>query len=208
VLLDECIDWRLGRELASREVKTARQMGWTTLKNGELLVLASAQFDVFVTVDRNLSFQQDIVSLLYCRRCVPGENQPTRRSQAPLAESPLGHRGHSAGHGEIYRPALEQMALNLRCPFVTPAKGSRACPWLEQGDERRSAYPSKWSKPALARHIDDLVLRSHQYRGSPELTARRKGPLRWTADIRAAGLEQRHEPVDRVSYRAAGIVHR
>jgi hypothetical protein len=62
VLLDECIDWRLGRELASHGVKTARQMGWTTLKNGELLALASAQFDVFVIVDRNLSFQQDIVS--------------------------------------------------------------------------------------------------------------------------------------------------
>jgi hypothetical protein len=62
VLLDECIDWRLGRELASHEVKTTRQMGWTTLKNGELLALASSQFDVFVTVDRNLFFQQDIVS--------------------------------------------------------------------------------------------------------------------------------------------------
>jgi hypothetical protein len=62
VLLDECVDWRLGRELASHEVKTARQMGWTALKNGELLGLASARFDVFVTVDRNLSFQQDIVS--------------------------------------------------------------------------------------------------------------------------------------------------
>jgi hypothetical protein len=62
VLLDECVDWRLGRELGVHAVKTARQMGWTTLKNGELLALASAQFDVFVTVDRNLSFQQDIVS--------------------------------------------------------------------------------------------------------------------------------------------------
>jgi hypothetical protein len=62
VLLDECVDWRLGRELASHEVRTARQMGWTTLKNGELLALASAQFDAFVTVDRNVSFQQDIVS--------------------------------------------------------------------------------------------------------------------------------------------------
>ena len=62
LLLDECVDWRLGRELAPHEVKTARQMGWTTLKNGELLALASAQFDVFVTVDRNLSFQQDVVS--------------------------------------------------------------------------------------------------------------------------------------------------
>ena len=62
VLLDECVDWRLGRELAPHEVKTARQMGWTTLRNGELLALASVEFDVFVTVDRNLSFQQDIVS--------------------------------------------------------------------------------------------------------------------------------------------------
>jgi hypothetical protein len=62
VLLDECVDWRPGRELASHEVKTARQMGWTALKNGELLGLASARFDLFVTVDRNLSFQQDIVS--------------------------------------------------------------------------------------------------------------------------------------------------
>jgi hypothetical protein len=62
VLLDECVDWRLGRGLVSYEVKTTRQMGWTTLKNGELLALASTRFDVFVIVDRNLSFQQDIVS--------------------------------------------------------------------------------------------------------------------------------------------------
>jgi len=62
VLLDECVDWRLSRELVSHEVKTARQMGWTAVRNGELLALASTHFDVFVTVDRNLSFQQDIVS--------------------------------------------------------------------------------------------------------------------------------------------------
>lgn len=38
-------------------------MGWSTVKNGELLVLASASFDVFVTVDRNLSFQQNLANL-------------------------------------------------------------------------------------------------------------------------------------------------
>lgn len=62
VLLDECVDWRLARDIASHDVKTARQMGWTTIKNGELLALAGGQFDVFVTVDRNLSFQQNLVS--------------------------------------------------------------------------------------------------------------------------------------------------
>ncbi len=62
VLLDECVDWRLARDIIGHDVKTARQMGWTTIKNGELLALASERFDVFVTVDRNLSFQQNLSS--------------------------------------------------------------------------------------------------------------------------------------------------
>jgi predicted nuclease of predicted toxin-antitoxin system len=63
IFLDECIDWRLSRDLAAHDVKTARQMGWTAIKNGELLALVSAQFDVFVTVDRNLAFQQNVGAL-------------------------------------------------------------------------------------------------------------------------------------------------
>jgi hypothetical protein len=59
VLLDECVDWHLARALMDHEVKTARQMGWTGLKNGELLSLASRHFDAFVTVERNLAFQQE-----------------------------------------------------------------------------------------------------------------------------------------------------
>ena len=60
VFLDECIDWRLARSITGHETKTARQMGWSTIKNGELLALAANEFDVFVTVDRNLSFQQNL----------------------------------------------------------------------------------------------------------------------------------------------------
>ncbi len=63
IFLDECVDWRLSRDLVGHEVKTARQMGWTAIKNGELLTLASQQFDVFVTVDRNLSFQQSLTNV-------------------------------------------------------------------------------------------------------------------------------------------------
>jgi len=63
ILLDECVDWRLSRDLVGNEVKTAKQMGWTAIKNGELLALASQQFDAFVTVDRNLSFQQNLTSV-------------------------------------------------------------------------------------------------------------------------------------------------
>jgi hypothetical protein len=53
---------RLARHILGHEVKAARQMGWATIKSGELLALASQSFDVFVTVDRNLSFQQNIAS--------------------------------------------------------------------------------------------------------------------------------------------------
>ena len=63
VLLDECVDWRLLRDLTGHDVKTARQMGWAEVKNGKLLRLAADHFDVFVTVDRNLSFQNKVIDL-------------------------------------------------------------------------------------------------------------------------------------------------
>jgi hypothetical protein len=61
--LDECVDWRLARDIVGHEVKTAQNMGWVTIKNGELLTLASQHFDAFLTVDRNLAFQQNLASL-------------------------------------------------------------------------------------------------------------------------------------------------
>lgn len=60
ILLDECIDWRLGRDLDGHEVKTAQQMGWATIENGALLRQAENHFDAFVTIDRNLAFQQNV----------------------------------------------------------------------------------------------------------------------------------------------------
>ncbi|MEH2142307.1 DUF5615 family PIN-like protein [Nostoc sp.] len=60
LLLDECIDRKLAREFPGYEVKTVPQMGWAGVKNGQLLALAEVEFDVFITVDRNLSFQQNL----------------------------------------------------------------------------------------------------------------------------------------------------
>lgn len=60
ILLDECIDRRLAKDIAGHEVKTVPQMGWAATKDGELLALAEKDFEVFVTVDRNLSFQQHL----------------------------------------------------------------------------------------------------------------------------------------------------
>ncbi len=60
LLFDECIDRKFTREFVDYEVKTVPQMGWAGVKNGQLLALAEAEFDVFITVDRNLSFQQNL----------------------------------------------------------------------------------------------------------------------------------------------------
>lgn len=61
LLLDECVPRRLRRELSEHEVRTVPEMGWAAKENGELLQLASnLLFDVFITVDQRLSYQQDV----------------------------------------------------------------------------------------------------------------------------------------------------
>ncbi|MBI1748640.1 MAG: DUF5615 family PIN-like protein [Acidobacteria bacterium] len=60
LLLDECVDRRLARELRGHDVRTVPMMGWAGIKNSDLLRLAEREFDVFITVDRNLSFQQNL----------------------------------------------------------------------------------------------------------------------------------------------------
>ncbi|WP_414578258.1 DUF5615 family PIN-like protein [Anabaena sp. CCY 9402-a] len=61
LLVDECIDRKFTREFVGYEVKTVFQMGWAGVKNGQLLTFAQAEFDIFITVDRNLSFQQNLL---------------------------------------------------------------------------------------------------------------------------------------------------
>lgn len=63
VLIDECLDWRLARGLPEHEVTSVPRMGWAGIKNGRLLALAEQEFDVFITGDRNLSFQQNTTNL-------------------------------------------------------------------------------------------------------------------------------------------------
>jgi predicted nuclease of predicted toxin-antitoxin system len=58
VLLDECVHSRVGRALASSDVRTVPEVGWRGVKNGELLRLAATEYDVFITSDKNLQYQQ------------------------------------------------------------------------------------------------------------------------------------------------------
>ncbi len=60
VLLDECVPRKLRRELTEHEVVTVTEHGWSGIKNGKLLALAETEFDVFITVDQNLKYQQNL----------------------------------------------------------------------------------------------------------------------------------------------------
>jgi len=63
VLLDECVPRKLRRELPGHDVKTVAEMGWSGTKNNALLRLAAAQFDVLLTVDQGIPYQQNLPGL-------------------------------------------------------------------------------------------------------------------------------------------------
>lgn len=60
LLLDECLPRPLKRELSGHIVDTVPEMGWAAVKNGALLRLAADSFDVFITTDQNLQYQQNL----------------------------------------------------------------------------------------------------------------------------------------------------
>jgi hypothetical protein len=63
VLLDESVPRPLGRLLAGHDVRTVTQLRWTGIKNGELLNRAADSFDVVLTADQNIEFQQNLAKL-------------------------------------------------------------------------------------------------------------------------------------------------
>ncbi len=60
ILLDENLPADLAAELAGHEVSTVTLLGWQGIKNSELLRRAQGRFEVLVTMDRNLEFQQNV----------------------------------------------------------------------------------------------------------------------------------------------------
>jgi len=62
ILIDECAPRALKKHLMNHghECRTVQEAGWSGKQNGELLRLAEAAFDVFVTVDTNLRYQQNL----------------------------------------------------------------------------------------------------------------------------------------------------
>jgi len=63
ILLDESLPRKLGFLLTGHFVRTVVQMGWSGLINGQLLLVASTEFDVLISGDKNMQYQQNEASL-------------------------------------------------------------------------------------------------------------------------------------------------
>src|SRR5215213_10357450 len=63
LLLDECTPKRLILDFTGHDVQTVEQTGLKGLKSGALLQQASSEFDVLITVDQNIPFQQNASNL-------------------------------------------------------------------------------------------------------------------------------------------------
>jgi predicted nuclease of predicted toxin-antitoxin system len=60
ILLDECVPLPLREILDQHSCQTAQQMGWKNIQNGELLDLAEGEFDLFITADQGVRYQQNL----------------------------------------------------------------------------------------------------------------------------------------------------
>lgn len=63
VVLDECLPRKLKRYLPGYDVSTVPEMNWAGIKNGNLLKLMEPVVDVFITIDGNLEYQQNLASI-------------------------------------------------------------------------------------------------------------------------------------------------
>jgi len=60
ILLDECVPWPAHKLFVGHNCTTAPKRGWGGIKNGELIRLAEAEFDLFVTSDQSIRYQQNL----------------------------------------------------------------------------------------------------------------------------------------------------
>jgi hypothetical protein len=62
--LDECVPWPMHKLLTGHVCQTAQQRGWGGIKNGDLLRRAEGEFDLFITSDQNIRYQQNLAGRL------------------------------------------------------------------------------------------------------------------------------------------------
>jgi|SRR5947199_10073304 len=61
ILLDECVPSPMQSQLGNHVCATVQDRGWSGVRNGDLLQRAEAEFDLFITSDQNIRYQQNLL---------------------------------------------------------------------------------------------------------------------------------------------------
>lgn len=93
VLFDQGVPAPLRHALGNHEVTTAHERGWSALRNGELLALAEAEFDAFITTDRNLRYQQNLAERRIAILVLPTTSWPRLRSMTADIDATIARLG-------------------------------------------------------------------------------------------------------------------
>ena len=89
ILIDECIDEQFRSSLPRHDCQTARYAGLAGLKNSDLLTAAEAkEFDVFITVDQGIEYQQNLEGLKIAIILFSNQVEPSKRPVATRVRVP------------------------------------------------------------------------------------------------------------------------
>ncbi len=89
IIIDECVPSIVKRGLPERQIVSVQEMGWAGIKNGELLKLVVAEFDVFITSDKNLRHQQNLTTLAISIILLPSNQVPVIKAMLPNIDEAL-----------------------------------------------------------------------------------------------------------------------
>lgn len=93
IIIDECVPSIVKRGLRERDIVTVQEMGWDGIKNGKLLRLVAAEFDVFITSDKNLRYQQNLAAFNLAFILLPGNQVPVIEAVLPQIDDALNDIG-------------------------------------------------------------------------------------------------------------------
>ncbi len=89
ILLDECTPHIVKKRLPQRDISTVQAQGWAGIKNGWLLQLVEPLFDVFITTDKNLRYQQNLSNRRLAFIVLPSNQVPTVAKLLPAIDAAL-----------------------------------------------------------------------------------------------------------------------
>ena len=89
ILLDESVPRLLKLRLPHMDISTVQELGWAGVRSGELLRRAEEQFDIFVTADQNLRYQQNLSGRTIAILVLPSNQVPLVAQLVPAIEALL-----------------------------------------------------------------------------------------------------------------------